>query len=452
MNDRQQAEQFAALLEAQAAGRGTNAAGHWSGDGAQATGLLRENRDSAAGHRSGEAVSGAIGASPGGLVALAERVTVIGRIAEQSVAGPSAEFRETLRARLVAEASTLVAEGAGGGSRWTRSRVPAQRSGRGGRTGARHSADAKPGVLTGISSSWRRRLLAAGVGVAVATGSVGGIALASAGAVPGDPLYSAKKIFESLQLSLSGSPTDQGRDYLHLADIRLGEIDSLLNRPDVDMTGSPTQAYLNQTLGELRTMISTGGDLLVQQVRQHDDQTALHALADFLLTERQRVADLSWRLPPDLQSQPPQIVTLMDTLSSELQVAAQQAAAKQTQGGPGVGQLGSSGQQGQNGGGSGAQTGTANPTPTGTAAASGSASSTAEGRASGSASSSAKSSGSASASASASAGAGATIGINVPVPALPSIGVTVPSILGLPEIDLSLGGDGDASTEATPTG
>ena len=134
-------------------------------------------------------------------------------------------------------------------------------------------------MLTGISASWRRRLLAAGVGVAVATGSVGGIAIASAGAVPGDPLYNAKKIFESLQLSLSGSPTDQGRDYLHLADVRLGEIDSLLSRPDVDQPGSQTQALLRETLSDLRTTITNGGSLLVQQVEQDGDQTALHALS-----------------------------------------------------------------------------------------------------------------------------------------------------------------------------
>jgi len=306
-------------------------------------------------------------------------------------------------------------------------------------------------VFTGISASWRRRLLAAGVGVAVATGSVGGIAIASAGAEPGDPLYSAKKIFESLQLSLSGSPTEQGRDYLHLADIRLGEIDSLLNRPDVDMTGSPTQAYLNQTLSELRTMISEGGNLLVQQVQQNGDQIALHALADFLLTERQRVADLSWRLPPDLQSQPPQIVTLMDTLSHDLQLAAQQAAEKQIQPGAGVGQQGGTGQQGQNGGGAtNAETGAANLTSTATAQATGSASETTGSTAKSSTSSSAKSSTSASASASASSGA--TIGVSVPVPGVPTIGVTVPSLLGLPEIIVDLGGDGDSSSaSATPT-
>ena len=434
MNDRQEAEQFAALLEAHAAGRETAAAGHRSGAG---DGVL------------GAAGSSSSAGASAGLLALAERVSVIGQIAEQSVAGPSMEFRETLRARLVAEAPSLVAEGASG--KRLGSRVPAQRIGRGTRSGARHSGESRASVFTGISASWRRRLLAAGVGVAVATGSVGGIAIASAGAEPGDPLYSAKKIFESLQLSLSGSPTEQGRDYLHLADIRLGEIDSLLNRPDVDMTGSPTQAYLNQTLTELRTMISDGGNLLVQQVQQNGDQIALHALADFLLTERQRVADLSWRLPPDLQSQPPQIVTLMDNLSHDLQLAAQQAAEKQTQSGDGVGQQGGTGQQGQNGGGAtNAETGTSNPTSTTTAKPTSSASETTGSTAKSSTSSSAKSSTTASASASASSGA--TIGVNVPVPGVPTIGVTLPSLLGLPEIIVDLGGDGDSSASATPTG
>ena len=433
MSDRQEAEQFAALLEAHAAGRGAGGAGHRSGDGAHAPRHGNGSGQAAGGFHGGAGYEGS-----SSLVALAERIA----LAAPSVPGPSMDFRETLRARLVAEAPALVAEGAAAAKR-PRSRVPAQRAGRGSRTGARHSGESKAGVLTGISASWRRRLLAAGVGVAMATGSVGGIAIASAGAVPGDPLYNAKKIFESLQLSLSGSPTDQGRDYLHLADVRLGEIDSLLARPDVDQSGSTTQALLSQTLTDLRTMISEGGDLLVQQVEQNGDQTALHALSDFLLTERQRVEDLSWRLPPDLQSQPPQIVALMDQLSRELQVAEQQAAAKQHQQGPGSDQQGSTGQQGQNGGGA-TGSGTANPTASSTAAASGSTS------ASGEASSTSDSSASASsgASSSSTASAGSTIGVNLPVGILPSIGVTVPGLLGLPEIDLNLGGDGSAS--ATP--
>jgi Domain of unknown function (DUF5667) len=453
MNERQESEQFAALVEAHAASRGDTAAGHRFGDGARGAGSNGADARRGAGPGA-EGFHEAAGSGTGALVALAERVAVAGT----ALPGPSTDFREALRARLVAEAPALVAEGAAAGSglrRGGRSRVPAQRSGRGSRSGARHSADTKTGGFTGISATWRRRLLAAGVGVAVATGSVGGIAVASAGAEPGDPLYSAKKIFESLQLSLSGSPTDQGRDYLHLADIRLGEIDSLLNRPDVDMAGSPTQAYLNQTLGELRTMITEGGNLLIVQVQQHGDQTALHALADFLLTERQRVADLSWRLPPDLQSQPPQIVTLMDQFSRELQVAAQRAAEKQTQSKPSAGQQGGTGQQGQNGGGaSGAATTSPtgpNPTPTGTAETSSPASATTGGASSGSASGSASSSSkpSSGSSASSTPSAGTTIGINLPVPILPSIGVTIPSLLGLPEIDINIGGDGESSPSAS---
>ena len=429
MNDRQQVEEFAELLEAHAAGRSEGAAGGSSSTYGTFTSSSPRARDGL-----------------GGLVVLVERVS----LASSSLPAPRADFRERLRAQLVADAPVVAAETAAAAAAATaeaasakqrpKSRVPAQRGGRSARSGARHSGESKSG-FAGISASWRRRLLAAGVGVAVATGSVGGIAIASAGAEPGDPLYNAKKIFENLQLSLSGSPTDQGRDYLHLADIRLGEIDALLGRPDVDMKDSPTQAYLNQTLGELRSMISNGGNLLIGQVRADDDQTALHALADFLLTERQRVADLSWRLPPVLQSQPPQIVALMDQLARQLQQTAQQAAANQ-QGKPGSGsQQGGAGQPGQAGGGA---QGTG-----GSASASASAKSSSSAKTGGSASGSASSGANSSSSSSASASSGSTIGITVPVPVLPSIGVSIPSLLGLPAIDLGLGGD--ESSSATPT-
>ena len=463
MNERQQAERFAALLEAHAAGRGGDARAAGSPE-AGLNGSARPDpaaagrpgfpqgapdgpggwaaRGEGSGPGASPAGSGGWAGTPAGLVALAERIEVAGR----ALPAPADEFRSALRARLVAEAPALVAGTAGAGGR-TKSKLPAQRGGRA-RTGARHSAEGRAGVFTGISAAWRRRLLAAGVGVAVATGSVGGIAIASAGAVPGDPLYNAKKIFESLQLSLSGSPTDQGRDYLRLADVRLGEIDSLLARPDVDLSGSPTQAYLNQTLLELRSMISNGGALLITQVRENDDQTALHALADFLLTERQRVADLSWRLPPDLQSQPPQIVALMDQLSRQLQEAAQQAASNQEgQQGVGGGQQGS-GQQGQGqglGGAQGAATGTPDPAPSGSG--SGSAAGTPTGAGKGS--SSAGSGSSTAPAGSAGASSGSTIGVTVPVPVLPSIGLTLPGLLGLPQIDLGLGGGAEGSS-ATP--
>ncbi|MBR7825859.1 hypothetical protein KDK95_06025 [Actinospica sp. MGRD01-02] len=429
MNDRQQAEQFAALVEAHAASRAdghTGQAGR-AGDGAHAVGRVN---GSAVGRGAHGAHGGGGEGALGSLVALAERVST----AAYAVPGPGVDFRDALRARLVAEAPALVAEGAAAGRR-SGSRVPAQRAGRG-RGGARHSADTKAGVFTGISASWRRRLLAAGVGVAVATGSVGGIAIASAGAVPGDPLYNAKKIFESLQLSLSGSPTDQGRDYLHLADVRLGEIDALLQRPDVDQPGSQTQQLLKDTLSDLRTMVTNGGDLLLAQVQQNGDQTALHALSDFLLTERQRVEDLSWRLPAVLQSQPPQIVALMDQYSRELQAAAQKAANHAQ--GPGLGQTGAAGQPG------GGDASSAAPSATGSATAAGSAS--ASDTASKSASSAKSSS---STSASASPKSSSTISVAVGGNVLPSIGVTIPSVLGLPEIDVNLGGGSSASSSPT---
>ena len=221
------------------------------------------------------------------------------------------DFRARLRERLVRLTPELASA-----PDLNRVRVQAQHSGR--HAGLRRplSARLRP------SGAWRRRLLAAGVGIAVASGSVGGIAIASAGAMPGDPLYSAKKMFENIQLSLPGSPTDRGGKYLRLADIRLSEIDSLLQRQDAGVPNSPTAAYLKQALDDLLSMIGDGGNLLLDQVRANGDQQAVHVLSNFLLTERQRVRDLTWQVPAELQGQPPRIVALMDDLYQQLQQTA----------------------------------------------------------------------------------------------------------------------------------
>jgi hypothetical protein len=299
-----------------------------------------------------------------------------------------------------------------------------------GRQGSREGS--RRGLGATLNSPWRRRLLAMGVGMAVATGSVGGIAIASSDAVPGDPLYSAKKLFENIQLSLSGSPTDRGEQYLRLAETRLNEIYTLMQRPDADIPGSATAGYLAESLNELNTSVSDGGSVLVGQVQANDDQGALNALSDFLLTERQRVADLEWRLPKPLQSQAAQIVTLMDDLNNQLQHAAATAAG-QSGPTPGASSGASGNGQSQAGGGQSGVSGSASGQPTTPAGASG-------------------------AGASASTGAGSTspspatsIGISLPLPILPSTGLDVPPLLGLPGIDIGLGGGDNGSASPSPT-
>lgn len=354
------------------------------------------------------------------MVAVAHRVERV----DSALPGMDEAFRAQLRERLVRLTPELATSPA-------RAQLPTQRGGR--HAGLRRPVSARPSH-TGISAAWRRRLLAAGVGVAVATGSVGGIAIASAGAVPGDPLYSAKKMFENIQLSLSGSPTDRGGQYLHLADIRLAEIDALLSRRDADVPGSPTAAYLDQALTDLQTMIGDGGQLLLDQVRQHADEQAVHVLSDFLLTERQRVVDLTWQLPLTLQKRPAQIVALMDSLYQQLQQAAAAMHA-------GAAPTPSSGLE--PGGGTGAGPGAAHGSPSHagqSSAAHGSPSALPSGEASNAP---------ASPSAQPSASATPTIGVQLPLPILPSTGINLPPLLpGLPGIDLGLGGSGST---ASPT-
>ena len=369
-------------------------------------------------------------AAPAPAAQVTALVTVARRVEQTGAALPGMDdaFRAQLRERLVRLTPELVAAPGR-----PRTQVPGQRGGR--HAGLRRPVSTRP-AHTGISAAWRRRLLAAGVGVAVATGSVGGIAIASAGAMPGDPLYSAKKMFENIQLSLSGSATDRGGQYLKLADIRLSEIDALLSRRDADVPGSPTAAYLAQALDDLQSMIGDGGQLLLGQVRDHGDEQAVHVLSDFLLTERQRVADLAWQLPLQLQGQPARIVAVMDNLYRQLQQAATAipspgATPTPTSGGtPGPGGVG----------------GGAGPSASG-------GRTTAQGAASSASHPAAGASGTAGASASPSASASATptIGINLPLPILPSTGINLPPLLpGLPGIDLNIGGSGSTET-ATPT-
>ena len=387
--------------------------------------------------RAGGASGAGTSSAPASAAQTATLVAVAHRVGQTSAALPGMDdaFKAQLRERLVRLAPELT-----GGP--ARAQVPSQRGGK--HAGPRRPASTRPAAPAhvGLSAAWRRRLLAAGVGVAVATGSVGGIAIASAGAVPGDPLYSAKKMFENIQLSLSGSPTDRGGQYLKLADIRLGEIDALLARHDADVPGSPTAAYLAQALDDLQSMIGDGGGLLVAQVREHGDEQAVRVLSDFLLTERQRVKDLAWQLPLQLQGQPPRVVALMDDLYRQLQQAeatmpapgAAPAASPGTTpgGGGGVGTVGGHGTEGGSASGTHqSASGGASPSQTPDAGAS--------------------STNGPSAGASPSGSAIPTIKITLPLPILPSTGLNVPPLLPgvLPGIDLGLGGGGDASP--TPT-
>lgn len=400
-------------------------------DDGRLNGAAHDGYDARARRQSRESSSATPADPINSLVALTRRVEGAGT----ALPGMDEAFRAQLRARLVRLTPELAAAPAKG-------QVPAQRGGR--HAGLRKPVTARPSHSGGgISASWRRRLLAAGVGVAVATGSVGGIAIASAGAVPGDPLYSAKKMFENIQLSLSGSPTDRGGEYLKLADTRLSEIEALLSRRDADVPGSPTTAYLDQDLTDLQTMIADGGNVLLGQVRTQGDQQAVHLLSDFLLTERQRVADLAWQLPLTLQNRPTHIVATMDALYLQLQAA---VAALPPPGS--ATPTPSTGPQPDDGTNSSAGTGQGGST---------SASHARGGRPgdshgvspSGQRSAGASGSPGASPSASPSASTPPPINVHLPLPILPSISIDLPPLLILPGINLGLGGSG-SNPSATP--
>ncbi|MDQ6672689.1 MAG: DUF5667 domain-containing protein [Chloroflexota bacterium] len=135
---------------------------------------------------------------------------------------PAAEFRDAARARLVA---TLAADSepavlpfvAPGGGGW-RSRLSWSRGG----------------------SAWLKAAAACLVAIAVVSYTT---ISASAGALPGDPLYGVKLTRESAAVRLESNPVARASLLLDQADVRLGELDRLIQEQRLAEVASTADRY-----------------------------------------------------------------------------------------------------------------------------------------------------------------------------------------------------------------
>ncbi|MGH3343727.1 MAG: DUF5667 domain-containing protein [Carbonactinosporaceae bacterium] len=209
------------------------------------------------------------------------------------VPAPSREFRDSLRALLVEAAATAP--------------VPV-RPARG-----RH---ALPGRLE-IPHPWRRRIVAAGAGLALAAGGAGGIAAASTSALPGDTLYGVKRSVEGMQLSLAGSATGEGNRYLSLADTRLDEVEAVLSDEGPRPSRPAVIRTLRSTLSDMRNATIEGRALLISAYRESRDRDALRSLTAFADRERTRLVALKPALPPQVHRQSAALLSLMMSIDRE---------------------------------------------------------------------------------------------------------------------------------------
>ena len=224
-------------------------------------------------------------------------VAVAAGVRDLAPAGPAPtlEFREALRLRVMAEAEGLSAVRAAQAAA-RRRRDPARDPGRPGRG---------------------RRVAA----LTLATTLVGGTAaaVASDGALPGQPLYPVKRSIEHLRLAATTSDAGLGRTQLALALERLDEAE----RMAASQAGGPPSARpaalpaettdrIAAGLRDFGASAGNGADLLMRDYADRGDASGLVTVEDFLLEAVPRLERLRAAVPAGLL---PEVDDLVDDLA-----------------------------------------------------------------------------------------------------------------------------------------
>jgi len=203
--------------------------------------------------------------------------------------GPTPDFRDSLRMRLMAVAAVSAPELA----------VPSP-------------AERLRATVTG----WRvqRGLVAATAGMAAVVG-IAGVSTAGVRSVPGDPFYSVKRGTEGVQLALTRGDVARGKRHLTQAETRLDEVSELVGDPSAAAAlatasasvssyafGGGTTALVGDTLADMDDATRTGTRLLTEAYAEDRDDTApLKALASFVRRQKAGLADVIPALPAGAQ-------------------------------------------------------------------------------------------------------------------------------------------------------
>lgn len=200
------------------------------------------------------------------------------RLAAVPLVEPRAEFRDSLRERLMEAAAAELPE-----------QAAQARAAQSEQAGPRHLV-----TNDAVATRRRRRLVAAATGL-VLVGGATGVAAASEQALPGDVLYPVKRTIESAEVSLAQGDTAEGQALLERATTRLDEAQVLGSET------APTSAELDSvaaTLDDFTADASAGGDRLLESYAQDGDPGDLQTLRDFTAEAHGVLADLAETLPP----------------------------------------------------------------------------------------------------------------------------------------------------------
>ncbi|MCX4748334.1 DUF5667 domain-containing protein [Kitasatospora sp. NBC_01287] len=240
-------------------------------------------------HRTGQPANRAV---LGQLLDTAEALTAL------AAPAMDAEVKTVQRAQLLAAFEQVTAGGGLGAA-------PRQR---------RHRAE-----RVGQRRRWGRRFAITGLVAGVTVGSFAGVATASSGALPGDPLYGMKRGLEGLRLDLAGSDSERGELLLDQASTRLAEARSLVGRGGGPGGLSPsTVARLNSALKDMHAEAAKGRDLLRSVYQANGSLDPMRKLADFTEAQDSHWSALQPRLPAQLTPVAGQVDQLFGALNEDM--------------------------------------------------------------------------------------------------------------------------------------
>ena len=215
--------------------------------------------------------------------------------------GPTPEFRDALRQRLVAVASVTTAP----------------------------SPVASPvDRVRDWASGWRvQRGLSAAAACMATVVAVGGISVAGSRSLPGDPFYGVKQSAEGLQVRLARNDINRGKRHLQHAETRLHEIEQLVGVPSFALfepaartplalgLGGSTSDRVRNALRDMDEATRSGSGLLTQAYLEDKATGPLQALTSFTIRQRVGLKNLLPAVPSDVRGQTIDSLALVDDVA-----------------------------------------------------------------------------------------------------------------------------------------
>lgn len=161
-------------------------------------------------------------------------------------------------------------------------------------------------------------LAAGGLSFGIAAGALGGAAVASTDALPGDTLYSLKLGMEDLKLGMADDEADRGRVHLDHASTRLNEARRLLERGRSGPLDHESLGEIRRTLSHMRDDVSEGHRLLSQAYEREGEIAPIRSLSSFSRTHRTKWDEVRAGLPVQLTDVGDEVSSLFDAIEDEV--------------------------------------------------------------------------------------------------------------------------------------